>query len=295
MDIIRIESLDTTLNTIPAAAALGNFDGVHIAHQALLKSVKDAAQLSAVFTFAEEAKEHLTTRKERLALLQACGMEKVFLAPFSLFRTMSCEDFVRYLKDKLACQLLICGFNFRFGKGAVGDADTLTLLAGQAGMQVLVHSEMRKNAQTVSSSVIRTLLAEGKPDEAAVLLGRPFSITGEVVHGFSVGKRLKTPTVNLPLPEGGVRLKNGVYASTVLLDGCRLPAVTNIGTNPTFARDRVTCETHLLHTSGDFYGRCLTVELEKFLRPEQKFPSEEALAAAIAADLEKAWQYHLTK
>lgn len=277
----------------PVSLALGNFDGLHLAHRALLETAGEGEYPLAVFTFCEPAKPYLTSPEERLALLEAAGVKTVFWAGFECFRALSCEDFVRYLKEELACRQVACGFNFRFGRGASGDASVLKNLADAAGIACRILPEQRVEGKTISSSAIRSLLREGEVTRAARLLGRSFSLAGTVAQGFSVGgSRLNTPTVNLPVPEGLVPLRKGVYVTHTALAGEIFPSVTNWGSRPTFDRQDVTCETYLLDVDRDLYGQKITVFFDKFLRPEKKFPTEEALKAAIAADIAAAAACH---
>ncbi len=276
----------------PVSAALGNFDGVHLAHQALLKEAGAPGLVPAVFTFERPAAPYLTTREERLSLFASFGIKIVFLASFEGWKDLSCPSFVDFLKDALAVRRVICGFNFRFGRGAAGDASYLSSLAEKTGISCQVLPEMTYEGETISSSAIRGHLAAGEPARAAALLGRPYSLTGVVAHGFSVGKsRLATPTINLPVPCDAAPLRHGVYVTHTALAGRTFSSVTNIGKNPTYGRDRVTCETYLLDAEGDFYGLKATVFFDEFLRPEMKFPSEAALKAAISWDIATAAAY----
>ncbi len=289
-----ISNLDKTFNTIPCTVALGNFDGVHLAHASLLHAAKDSEHASAVFTFSEEVKNFLTTTEERAQKIEEYGIQLLFLASFPLFKDMSCEDFVLFLKDKLACRHVVCGFNFHFGQGAVGDAQTLSALAEANGITCTVLSQITQNEEPISSSRIRALLADGEIETANTLLGAPHSISGSVQKGYSIGRRLDVPTLNLPIPKNAAPICHGVYVSRTMIDGKSYPSITNIGTNPTFDRENITCETYLLDTCGDFYEKAVTVQLLSFLRKEKRFDSPDALKEAIANDLTLARNYHQT-
>jgi len=289
-----ISSLDRTVNTTPCTVALGNFDGVHLAHKALLDTAKQSDYTPAVFTFSEEVKNFLTSTKERADKIRKYGIEILFWASFSLFKEMSCEDFVLFLKNKLSCRHVVCGFNFHFGKGAVGDAKTLSTLAKTHGLSCTVLPKITQDQEPISSSRIRALLAEGNIETANSLLGIPHSISGVVQKGFSIGRRLDVPTLNLPISKNAAPLCHGVYVSRTLIGETSYPSITNIGANPTFDRNSVTCETYLLNTSGNFYEKAVTVQLLAFLRHERRFESFDALKEAIAEDLRLARAFHQT-
>ena len=292
MQRFLITALDQQFNTTPCTIALGKFDGVHLAHQALLQAAKDSLYASAVFTFCEEVPQYLTSLDERIAHFEKKGIDFLFLVPFALIRGLSCQEFVLFLKEKLACHHVVCGYNFRFGKGAIGNTQTLAELAGSLSLSCTVLPEITLNDSPVSSSYIRTLLADGEVEKAAILLGHPHSLSGKVEKGYSIGKRLEVPTINLTLCNTSAALRHGVYASSAVIDGIRYPSITNIGNNPTFDREKTTCETYLLDVSGDFYEKTVSVELLSFLREEKKFPSFEALKEAIEKDLNNARSYH---
>jgi len=287
-----IPSLDQTVNTTPCTVALGNFDGVHLAHTALLQAAKDSENASGVFTFSEEVPHFLTTTEERIALFAENGIDLLFLASFSLVKDLSCREFVLFLKEKLACRHVVCGYNFRFGKGALGNAQTLAELTESLGMACTVLPEITQNGETVSSSRIRSLLQEGNVDTVSTLLGRPHSISGRVQKGYSVGRRLQVPTLNLHIPPNAAKIRHGVYVSRTCINGKTYASITHIGNNPTFDREIVTCETYLLDASGDFYEKDLTVQLLSFLREEKRFDSFDRLKEAIEQDLALARTYH---
>lgn len=289
-----ITTLNQTVNTTPCTIALGNFDGVHLAHQALLNAAKETAYTPAVFTFSEQVPNFLTTTEERANKIQEHGIELLFLADFSQIKHASCEEFVGFLKENLACRHVICGFNFHFGKGAVGNSKTLSNLANAFGMACSIVPPITHQGEAVSSSRIRSLIAVGEIETANTLLGKPHSISGIVQKGYSIGRRLQVPTLNLPLAPSSAPLCHGVYISRTLVDNRIYPSITNIGKNPTFDRDTVTCETYLLDTQGDFYNKTVTVQLLSFIRPEKRFQSFEALKEAIANDLSLAKAFHQT-
>lgn len=287
-----IPSLDKTINTTPCTVALGNFDGVHLAHQSLLNTAKETENASAVFTFSEEVPHFLTTTEERIQQLEQNGIDLLFLVSFSLVKSLSCQEFVLFLKEKLACRHVVCGYNFRFGKGALGNAQTLADLSKSHGLACTVLPEITQNGQAISSSRIRSLLQDGNVDTVSTLLGRPHSLSGIVQKGYSIGRRLQVPTLNLHISPSAAKIRHGVYVSQTLIDRMIYLSITNIGNNPTFERDTVTCETYLLDTGGNFYEKAVTVQLLSFLREEKRFDSFDELKEAIENDLARARAFH---
>ena len=166
MKIIPITDLTEQLNKEPLAIALGNFDGVHLGHQALIKRTKKHPFTPAVFTFGDRRNGIITPLEEKARVFESLGVMLLFVAPFDLFKSLSPEAFVNYLCEKLSAKLLVCGYNFRFGQFAKGTPDDLVALAEQNGIRAEVENEVQKDAHTISSTVIRTLLKEGKIKEA---------------------------------------------------------------------------------------------------------------------------------
>ncbi len=285
----------------PFAVALGNFDGVHIGHSRLLSMVCEITAdrgdcASAVWTFVSLPKggaSVLTPLREKLSAFAKAGVEYAVLAEFDSVRDLSPEDFVRdVLLDKLSAVAVVCGFNFRFGKGAAGTAERLSQLLSPAGVSVTVVEPVTVGGEPVSSTRIRRAVSLGEMEEAETLLGRPFFVTLPVVHGQALGRTWGIPTVNQTVPPFLAVPAFGVYASVVLLDGRAFAAVTNIGVRPTVSNEgTVYMETHLLDFDGDLYGEEITVSLSCRLRGEERFPDVESLKHQIALDIEAARAY----
>lgn len=280
----------------PLAIALGNFDGVHRAHQALLTLAEEEAEkkqfLPAVFTFEQNKQPFLTNREDRLLLFEKAGIHTVLLADFDQWKDLSPAAFLDCLKES-GIRLVAAGFNFHFGKDACGTTETLAALAGERAMETYILPPLSVEGDIVSSHRIRSLLKEGRPADAARLLGRPHSLAGQVAHGFALGRQLSTPTLNLPLSPAAAPLRQGVYVTTVRMEERNWKAISNYGNNPTFDRNSVTLETHLLEPVKDsLYGKEIRVFFHEFLRPEEKFSSPEALKAAIQQDIASALAYH---
>jgi riboflavin kinase/FMN adenylyltransferase len=295
-----------------AVLTIGNFDGVHIGHRAILRTVTDRARAldgeAVVYTFdphprkvlqGERAPGLLTTTEQKLELLAAAQIDLVVLEPFTAaFARTPPERFVRELVHaRLAPLEVYVGYDFHFGRDREGSMRTLTELGPRLGFAVTIIPEVTIGSRDVSSSRIRALLAEGDVEEAKLLLGRSYAARGRVVPGDRRGRSLGFPTANLA-PETEVLPAHGVYAGRALLldDGepprsTRFGAVTNVGRRPTFKPDApALAEAHLLGFSGDLYGRRLEISFEARLRAERRFPGPEALREQIARDVEEARQ-----
>ena len=277
--------------------ALGFFDGVHLGHQALLSTCRELADrhgcAAGALTFtvhpdglvSGKAPALLTTTEDRRKLLYAYGMEQVVELPFDrALMTTPWESFLTGLTDKGAAGF-VCGDDFRFGDGGKGTAKELTDFCRQRDLPCAVVPQQSVGHTRVSSTHIRSLLAEGEMAEAAAFLGHPYALTGTVTYGKQLGRTIGIPTANIPLTEGLCVPKFGVYACKVIVDGESYSAVTNIGTRPTVSGEGISVEAHLLDFAGDLYGKEMTVAFYRFLRPEQKFENLEALKLQIAADI----------
>ncbi len=299
------------VDSIPPGAELsvlsiGNFDGVHLAHTQICRLIKEEASRRggrcAILTFdphplavvaPERCPPLMTTLEEKIARLEERGVDAVIVQPFTAELALTpAEDFVRRIVHEGAgAQLVVVGFNFRFGKERAGDVDLLRAEGERCGFETLVLDPHILEGRRVSSTEIRRLLLEGDVEEAARRLGQHHVLEGLVVRGDGRGSRIGIPTANVDYPPVLVPA-NGVYACWVRLEGRsspRLPAVTNVGERPTFevsGRDR-TVEAHLLEGGGDLYGRKIRVEFVARLREERKFPGPEALVAQIRLDAEE--------
>ncbi len=275
------------------SVALGQFDGLHIGHREVILAAEREGLKTTVLTFKRGTLKKgddrfLTTDEQRERIFADYGVELLCEPDFSEIRGLSAESFVRdILVDRLGAKHVVCGFNYRFGNGAKGNADMLRQLCAEHGIDCTVVPSVEVDGKSVSSSAIRAFLDEGDAESAAAMLGRPFAYELEVVGGRHLGRTLGAPTINQMFPEGFICPKYGVYASFAEVDGNRYCAVTNIGIKPTVGSDKPLSETWICDYSGDLYGRKIKVNLVKYLRPEQKFPSIEALKEAILADGEK--------
>lgn len=282
-------------------ATIGFFDGVHRGHQFMIDSLTTMAhaqgRLSLVITFdrhprqvvhADYVPQLITTTDEKLQLLHATAADRIEVLHFNAqMAQLSAYEFMRQvLHEKYGVAMLLTGYDNRFGHNrAEGFADYVRY-GEEMGMKVLQNTPIDIDGMRVSSSLIRRLIVEGNITEANNCLGHPYSITGSVAHGFQEGRRIGFPTANI-VPESAEKLVpgNGVYATRVSVEGGEwMPAMLNIGTNPTFQRQQTTIEAHIIGFEGDIYGRKVRVEFGRKLRDEQRFESVEALQKQLEAD-----------
>lgn len=277
--------------------ALGAFDGLHRGHMEVVRRGLALAQAMTdtepgAFTFLASpsgAKSVLTLRDKEKVLKQA-GVCSLFSLDFEAVRDLTPAVFFhRVLLSVCNAKALVCGEDFRFGKDAAGDVPALSRLCQEAGILLEVVPPVLEGEEKVSSTRIRAAIQEGDLPLAQRLLGRPFGFSQEVIHGNHIGgKVLGTPTINQTIPENFVLPPFGVYASFTRVDGVPYFGVTNVGVKPTIGSDRVLAETWMPDFSGNLYGKRVRLVLLKFLRPEEKFPSLEALKAAIHKNAEEA-------
>ncbi len=285
------------------AAALGFFDGVHRGHAALLRqTVRIAGEMGlrpAALTFAGHpralvgggAPPLLMSQDERGARIRALGIEEiVFLTFDERFASLPPEQFVTdVLLDAYRCGAVVTGENYRFGKGAAGTPRLLRDMGDRLGFRAVLCPAVTQDGVGISSTRIRALIEAGEVERAASLLGRPFALSGEIVHGRHVGRRLGFPTINVLPPGEIVMPRGGVYAARVAIGGETWPAVTNIGVRPTFTSEGpVTIESHLLGFQREVYHDTASVQFLRFLRDEQAFASPELLRQQIARDAQSA-------
>ncbi len=293
---MNVYSIPTQSHTIPAAdriIAIGVFDGIHIGHRTVLsRALMEHDLTPAVFTFCEtghlKSGGYLQTDDERRAILEGLEFADVFEADFTAIKNMSPAAFVDMLKNDLGAKAIVCGFNFRFGKDGAGNTVLLKTLCETANIALYVCEAVETDGQTVSSTRIKQALKNGDMDTVLHLQSRPFTVNTTVQSGQQLGRTLGSPTINQWLPDGIALPRFGVYASVVIVDGHALPAVTNIGVRPTVGATKPLAETYILNFGKDLYEQQIQTELIRFLRPETKFHSIDALKAQIAADIDAA-------
>jgi riboflavin kinase/FMN adenylyltransferase len=314
MRILR--GLPLTPSNRDTALAIGNFDGVHRGHQALIDALKAHARprglACAVMSFEPHPRQYfaqaagkpqaapsrISTLRDRLDTLAAHGVDTTFLLRFNrALAGMTAEEFVReLLVTACRARFVMVGEDFRFGSKRAGDVTLLQRMGAELGFAVSTLSDVKENGERISSSLVRQALADGDMNLAAELLGRPYGISGHVVHGAKLGRTLDFPTLNLRLPAAerfGEPAARGIFVVQVhgLAPG-PLPGVASLGLRPTVDDSgRWLLETHLLDWQGDAYGKIVRVELLKKLRDEEKYDGLPALTAAIARDASaaRAW------
>lgn len=272
------------------ALSLGTFDGVHIGHRAVLDLPKDHKKTA--ITFYKPPKSVLSGNEELLMLpeekvkaIKLLGIDEVKVFHFEDIRDLSAEDFLALIKDEFNPDFISFGFNHRFGKNGTGDAQMLKSFCESNGIKFQMCGAVMFEGEPVSSTLIRSLLKQGKVKVASKLLCTPFSFENEVISGHQRGRRLSFPTINQKYPEGLVKLKFGVYKSLVIVDGREYEGITNIGIRPTFRSDYVISETHIKNFNKDIYGKTVKIVPLEFLREEIKFSSEEELKEQILKDI----------
>lgn len=288
------------------AVALGKFEGLHRGHQLLFDEIrkqKSNGLKSAVFTFdmpprsalrGDRSYQQIYTKEERRILLEEMQLDILIEHPFTReFASQTPEEFIRdMLVHKAGAKVIVVGKDCRFGKKRSGDVDVLRALAPKYGYQLIVVDKLQMDHADVSSTRIRRHLEQGEMEEAEQLLGRPFTVVGEVVHGRALGRTLQIPTANQIADPNKMMPPNGVYISRVHVDDCVYYGVTNVGVKPTVEQEgQKGIETNILDFDQDIYGKVIEVELLHYRRPEMHFDSLEALTSQMQADVAAAVQY----
>jgi riboflavin kinase / FMN adenylyltransferase len=294
--VVRDSASDAALQG--AVVAMGNFDGVHRGHQAVIAAAqaraKGLGRPAAVLTFEPHPRDffnprerlfRLTDEKAKARLLASTGLEGVIVLTFdAALANVSAEDFVaEILVKRFAIAGVVIGFNFHFGKNRLGSPDFLKAQGRAFGFTVDVVAPFELEGRIVSSGPIRDALAAGQPGEAAILLGFPWFVSGEVIHGDKRGRELGFPTANLAL-EASCGLRHGVYAVRVAHGGRRYDGVANFGRRPMFDSGVVLLEVFLFDFAGDLYGQSIDVAFIDWIREEKMFGSIEDLVRAMDED-----------
>jgi len=284
----------------------GVFDGLHLGHQQIIKTVveraKECGAVSTVLTFdphpravlhPENAPPLLQTLDQRLAAFEFFGVQQTIVINFNReFASIEAEDFLKkIIHERLQAKEVYLGKGFAFGKNRRGNIELLKKIGAELGFFADEVSEVSLRGQRISSSKIRELLIQGKVNLARRMLGRPYGVEGEVVHGQNRGVKIGFPTANLQL-FNRVIPKYGVYATATLIDGKWYRSVTNVGLRPTFNQSGdVSIETHVLDFEGDLYGDVLRVRFLHRIRDEKKFSGVEELREQIRKDICHAIRY----
>lgn len=282
-----------------SAVALGKFDGIHLGHRRLLERVleqKSRGLWAVVFTFDTSAAsffggetKELSTREEKRAVFSRLGIDVLIEFPLNreTAATEPAEFVARYLAEQMQTAYLCAGPDISFGKGGAGDYKLLSEYAGTCGYQVELIDKVRVDGEEVSSTRVRQAVRAGEMEKVSAMLGAPYCVSGKVVHGRQLGRKLGMPTANI-LPDARKLLPpNGVYYSRAGLGDRIYRGISNVGCKPTVSEEKIMgVETYLYDFSGEVYDRDMTVELLAFRRAERAFESVEALRHQIEADVE---------
>lgn len=298
--------MNITTNVIraqePCAVALGLFDGVHLAHQQVIREMAALSEsrglVPTVLTFSmdharpeKKRGQQLLLREElKLEEFQKLGVRQVICPEFEDIRDYAPAEFVRdFLRDRMKAQAVICGYDFRFGKNAVGGVDILAAEGQKLGIQVKVVPPFYKDGAPVSSTRIRECLLAGDAEEAHALLGRPFFIREKVAQGNRLGNRMGYPTINQAFRPGYLVPKHGVYATVVRIGEKRYKGITNAGVKPTVAGEEQLplAETFILGYSGTLYHQEVELSFIRFLREERRFSNLDELYSEIRRNVQQ--------
>lgn len=272
--------------------ALGNFDGLHIGHKKVLQSDKNQYDKKIALMFKEHPRKilsgkapgELLTPEKRSSILEEWGFMPAYIDFSEVFNLSPREFFDKILIGRFGADALCCGFNYRFGKNAEGNADLLSIICREKGIKLTVSSEVDFKGEPVSSTRIRECILKGDTESAKDMLGRYFSYDFPVVHGDARGRILGSPTINQFFTENFAVPEFGVYASFTLIEGEKYPSVTNIGVRPTIGNSEKRSETNIIGFDGDLYGKRIEVNLVEKIRGEMSFGSLEELSAQIFRD-----------
>jgi riboflavin kinase / FMN adenylyltransferase len=290
---------------LPTAVTIGNFDGVHLGHQQILRRLVERAEksdwMSAVLTFfphparvlrPEQAPPLLATLDQRLAAFGAAKIDATLVLNFDReLAQVTAADFVkRYLLETMRAKAVLVGETFRFGHRQAGDVNLLRELGKRWGFEVDVVPPVTIEGIAVSSTAVREAVRDGRMEDARKLLGRPYALAGQIRTGTGQGRKLVVPTLNLNT-EQELLPKMGVYATEVALDGKVYRAATNVGVRPTFDGSRTTVESHLLDFNENRTSGPIEVRFCTRLRDEKKFSGPEALREQVLKDIERAREY----
>lgn len=281
-------------------ATIGFFDGVHRGHQFVIEQLRQQADntglQAAVVTFTEHPQKVLcgnalpllTTYAERIQLLKEQGVDEIFAFNFEVIAAMTAEEFMHILHAQCGVEMLIMGYDHRFGSDQLSRFEDYQAIAARVGLKIQQLEEKKMAEGVPSSTKIRRALQSALIEEANAMLGHPYALSGEIVEGRHLGRTIGFPTANIAIAEDKLCPALGVYAG-LLTDGelgfHDEPVVVNVGSNPTVGGNHITVEMHIPHWDGNLYGRRMTVRLIRYLRSEKKFPSIEALKQQIHKDI----------
>lgn len=302
MEIIENTAEFSLHNT---AVCLGKFDGIHIGHQLLLNRIveeKNKGKTSVVFTFAlhpanlfsDKKLDLIDTQEEKRKKLQEAGIDVLISYPFTKeTASMEPEEFVKeVLVKQLDAKVIVIGKDFQFGRKRKGNVELLKKMAEKYSYEVIDYDKITLEGEVISSTRIRKCIQKGDLELTERLLGRPYIVTGEVIHGKQLGRTIGIPTINQEVIPEKILPPDGVYVSTIQIERKTYGAITNIGCKPTVGEEfQKGVETNIFDFSGDLYGSNITVRLHTFVRGEQKFESVDALVNQMRKDIAYAKEY----
>lgn len=277
------------------AVALGNFDGMHVGHMAVLRAAKgfESKGLTPLALLFDEhslkaitgtAPPMLMTADERNRIIAENGL-KIKTIVFNEIKDLSPQDFVeKILVGRFGARAVCCGYNYRFGKNASGNAQTMKEICDRLELECRIAGEVDVDSRAASSTEIRKFIESGEIEKANKMLGHPFGFCTRVIDGDKRGRTLGFPTINQELPDGLVLPKFGVYQADVTVDGEHYKGVANIGRRPTVGSEKVLSETYIIDFHKNIYGEYVDIRPVRFIRPERKFSSFDELAKQIKSD-----------
>jgi len=288
------------MEPVTRVVTIGTFDGVHIGHAKLISSTRDRATelgaRSTIVTFEpvpasvlrpDKFAGRICTAGRKLTLLEAFHTDEIVVLEFNRsLAARSPEDFLAELKERTELTELWVGEGFALGRDRVGDVTRISEIGNSLDFRTVAMPRVVDGSEVISSSSIRRAIESGNVAFAAESLGRPFSVSGEVIHGAHLGREIGFPTANFFPPEGLVQLGDGIFVSLVILagDAKARPAMTYVGTRPTINSGVRQIETHLLDFEGDLYGQTIEVDMLEKLRDDQRFPNLDAMIDQLAVD-----------
>ena len=276
-------------NIVKSAVTIGKFDGVHRGHMLLINRILELKSdgYTAVVCMIEQSKPGIQSGIEKARYLEELGVD--YLVKFRFtdeFARQSPEQFISgFLRDELDAAKIVVGKDFHFGYKRAGDTTTLKSFEKKYGYTCEFYEKLKEGDAVISSTEIRNALSMGNMSAAEIMLGRPYTLCGEVVHGRHLGSKLGFPTINILPTEDKLVPKYGVYSSRVFVSGAEFRAITNIGIKPTVGGENVSSETYIFDFDSDIYGETVTVIPEAYLREEKKFNSVDELKKQIDIDI----------
>ena len=281
----------------PSAVMIGKFDGLHRGHMKLLEKIREEGSgcRRILFRISPESGPSILSDEEFESVAEREGVDIIINCPFTeQVRAMAPGDFIRdILAEKLHAVFVCVGEDFRFGRNREGDAGLLTEVCRDLGIKAFVVGKVCYRGSKISSSAVRDAVREGRMELVSALLGRPFSVSGKIVHGNHIGTGLGMPTINVIPGPDKLLPPYGVYYSKIRSEGETMNGITNVGVRPTVDGSQCRTETYLYDVSEDLYGHSASIQLLHFVRPEMKFNSLEELRAQAAHDMAQGREYFL--